>query len=302
MRPQLLLVASLALNLLLGAFLGWRLISGPKSTQKTESVAASQTSASETLAKSLIAEVNPEEGYSISVAFGDLGPKVLESGAIDLSKFQPLNEDYLRILTQGSNEKITIRRDNSHFLLNFFWALGLANKNPLLEEGPIAKYGEGQIGSFASTGGWTLGQKPTMEFYSTTEIIKLTPEQQVRLKEVSDNVFRPCCGNPTSFPDCNHGMALLAVLELLAANNTSVEEMYDAAKYFNAFWFPQQYLDLAVYFKAREGKDFTEVEPKTVVDADHSSAQGWSVVRKWLADNGLVEKAPGGGGSCGVGG
>lgn len=257
-------------------------------------IAIVRKSAGESAAKSAITEVNPEKGYTINVAFGDLGPKVLESGAIDLSKFKPLTDEYQGILTQGSNEKITIKRDNAYFLLNFFWALGLANKNPILEEGPITN------NSFASTGGWTLGKKSAMEFYSGTEIIKLTPEQQVRLEEVAGNVYRPCCGNPTSFPDCNHGMALLAVLELLAANNASMDEMYEAAKYFNGFWFPQQYLDLAIYFKAKEGKEFTDVDAKLVVSRDYSSGQGWSQTRKWLADNNLIKKAPGGGGGCGV--
>jgi hypothetical protein len=252
------------------------------------------------LAKSLISEVNPEEGYTLGIPYGDLGPKVVESGAIDLSKFKPLNDEYQKILTQESDDFITIKRDNAYFLLNFFWALGLANKNPILEEGQITNYSQEKIGSFASTGGWTLGEKPTMGFYSSTEIIKLTSDQQARVEEVAGNVFRPCCGNPTSFPDCNHGMALLAVLELMAANDASVEEMYEAAKYFNAFWFPQQYLDLAIYFKSKEGKNFKDVDPKLIVGRDFSSAQGWSKVRKWLADNNLIEPAPSGGGSCGT--
>ena len=76
--------------------------------------------------------------------------------------------------------------------------------------------------------------------------------------------------------------------------------MYEAAKYFNAFWFPQQYLDLAVYFKAKNGLDFKDVDAKTIVSREYSSGAGWSRIRKWLADNGLLEKASQGGGGCSV--
>jgi hypothetical protein len=292
-KPLFLALAiSLAANLLaMGYF-----VFSPSTTIAVDNVDHADGAA----AKRLIAQVNPEGGYALNIAYGDLGPKVLQSGVIDLSKFRPLNEDYRKILTQDSSEKITIRRDNAYFLLNFFWALGLANKNPILEEGPITKYGENQIGSFASTGGWSLGTKKTLDFYSTAKIIPLTPDQQARVEEVAANVYRPCCNNPTSFPDCNHGMALLGVLELLAANNASTGKMYEAAKYFNAFWFPQQYLDLAIYFKAKDGQDFKDIDAKLVVGQDFSSARGWSKTKKWLAANNLVEKAPAGGGGCGV--
>lgn len=258
--------------------------------------------------QALFAQVNPKEGYSISAKYADLGPKLLANGAIDLEKFKsiyersgsPLTEEQLKILTEGLDKEITINQENSHFLLNFFWALGLANKNPLLEKGPITQYGENQIGSFASTGGWSVGAKDVMDIYAKSRIITLTEEQQQKVEEVANNSYRPCCGNSTAFPDCNHGMALLAVLELLAANNASVKEMYETSKYFNAFWFPQNYLDLAMYFKAKEGQDFQNVDPKLVVSSEFSSGQGWSKTKKWLADNNLIEQAPQSGGSCGV--
>lgn len=258
--------------------------------------------------QSLFDQVNPPQGYTLKANYDDLGPKILQSGAIDLEKFKsiyeqagsPLTNEQLTILTKGLNKSVTINQETAYFLINFFWALGLANKNPLLTEGPIAQYGQGQIGSFASTGGWSIAKKDLMDFYSKTEIIKLTPAQQVKVEEAAANTYRPCCGNPTSFPDCNHGLALLAVLELLASKDSSLDEMYEAAKYFNAFWFPQQYLDLAAYFKANDGKDFKDVAAKQIVSAEFSSGQGWSKTKQWLDSNNLVEKAPSGGGGCGV--
>src|SRR5512136_2172416 len=114
-------------------------------------------------------------------------------------------------------------------------------------------YSNGQIGGFASTGGWTLGTKSPEALYASTTMIVLTPEQQARLEEVAARVYRPCCNNPTHFPDCNHGMAMLGLLELMAGQGATTDEMYTAAKYVNAFWFPQQTLELATYFKATKG-------------------------------------------------
>lgn len=258
--------------------------------------------------ESLIGEVNPKSGYTINAKYGNIGYRLIKDGAIDFEKFkevydgagEPLTEKQLKILSDGLDEKITVNSDNSYFLLNFFWALGLANKNPILDEGEMTKYGEDKIESFASTGGWTIGKKPVMEIYSNSRIIVLTPEQQKKVEEVSSDVYRPCCGNSTAFPDCNHGMALLGVLELMASNNASIGEMFEAAKYFNAFWFPQNYLDLAIYFKFKEGLDFKDIDARILTSKNYSSASGWRETKKWLTENNLIEKAPASGGSCGV--
>ncbi|MBI5079411.1 hypothetical protein HZB06_01930 [Candidatus Wolfebacteria bacterium] len=259
-------------------------------------------------AESLIDEVNPKSGYTINAEYGDIGYKLVRDGAIDFKKFKsvydqsgaPLTDEQIKILSDGLSKKITVNSDNAYFLLNFFWALGLANKNPVLDNGEMTKYGKDKINSFASTGGWTIGKKPVMEIYSNSKIIVLTSEQQKKVEEVSANVYRPCCGNSTAFPDCNHGMALLGVLELMASNNASTEEMFEAAKYFNAFWFSQNYLDLALYFKTKEGLDFKDIDAKILMSKEYSSASGWRETKKWLTENNLIEKAPASGGSCGV--
>jgi hypothetical protein len=177
--------------------------------------------------------------------------------------------------------------------------LGLANKNIILDEGQMTKYGQDQIGNFASTGGWTLGTKEATELYSKFEIIKLNTGQQAILEDFADNSYRPCCSNPVSFPDCNHGMAALALGELMASRGASADEIFEAYKYFNAFWFPQTYLDVATFFKAR-GQDWDQVDGRIVAGKDFSTPQGWQMVRQWLSQNGLLEEAPSSGGGCGV--
>ena len=199
--------------------------------------------------------VLPDEGFRIRAAFGNLGPKLIEVGAIDLKKFEAnfqtdggLTEDQKEILTKETALPITINEKNATFMVDFFWALGLANKNKILDEGPMAK-DRTQLGNFASTGGWTLGRDKAVDLFSRYEIIKLTGDQQKMVEEIVSNVFRPCCGNPTSFPDCNHGMAALGLTEYLASKGFPREEIYRTILYFNSFWFPQNYLDLAAYFQ-----------------------------------------------------
>ena len=233
---------------------------------------------------------------------------MLQAGAIDDGQFvevyessgRPLSDEQLGILRQNTQAPIVINQQNAYFMLNFFWALGLVNKNPVLEQGQMMAGGQQEVGNFASTGGWTIGAKAATELYSSVEIVKLTPEQQARLEEVANNVYRPCCGNPTSFPDCNHGMALLGLLELMASQGATVDQMFTAAKQVNAFWFPDQTLELATYFKAVEGKDFKAVDARRIVGKEFMSGSGFNQVHQTLAAKGLLPQAPSSGQSCGV--
>lgn len=295
MKEFPILVAALFLTF----WVGWS-----TSQQETKVLSASTQSYNwDALAR----EVLPAEGVVLPTRFGDIGPKLIQSGAIDLEKFKsvysasPLTEAQLRILTQGSSEQVVIDKGNIHFLLNLFWAFGLANKNPILEEGPMMEYGGRQgAGGFASTGGWTLGSKDAMEVYSSAQIVSLTPEQQKVLEEVANGVYRPCCDNPTSFPDCNHGMAALGLAELMASQGASSEEIFEALKFANSYWFAGQYVTLARYFEAAEGKSWENVPGRVVLGKAYSSYSGWARVEMWLEENNLLPPPSSGGGSCGV--
>jgi hypothetical protein len=255
----------------------------------------------------LMKQVNPPEGYKLPVRYGDLGPRLLESGAINYDAFaavyetsgNPLTPSQVEVLKKGSDEPIVITSDNAHYLLNFFWALGLVNKNHILTEGAMTEYSNGHIENFASTGGWTLGTKPVAELYASTDLISLTSEQQARVEEVASAVHRPCCNNPTIFPDCNHGMAMLGLLELMASQNSSVDEMFTAAEYVNAYWFPQQALETAIYMKANQNVDFVQADSKVVTGKDFSSASGSGTIYASLQSGGLLPKPSDNNGSCG---
>ncbi len=256
----------------------------------------------------MVNAINPKEGFKIQVKYGDIGPKLLTAGAIDLNTFeqlyqqssQPLSEQEIDILTKSSQDQIVITRENAHFLLNYFWALGLTNKNPLLDSGPIQQASSGQIDGFASTGGWTIGTKPVKELFSSSAILSLSAEQQARVEEVAKAVYRPCCDNPTHFPDCNHGMAMLGLLELMASQNATTDEMFLAAKSANAFWFPQQTLEQAIFFKATQKVDYVNIDAKLIVGQQYSSISGFQNMHQWLAKNGLLEQTPKSGNNCGV--
>ncbi len=256
-------------------------------------------------------QVNPKKGFETDLVYGDIGYQLVQDGVIDLDKFKavydragtPLTKKQLKIFTkEGLNEKITINRENSYFLLNFFWAFGLANENPIITEGQITQYGKGKIGDFASTGGWTIAKKPLNEFMANSKLATLTPEQQKLLQKVAESVYRPCCGNSTAFPDCNHGMAMLGVLELMASNGATEDELYEASKYFLAFWYPNQMIDVATYFKITEDKDFSDVEAKIAVSEPLFSGRGWSGLKGWLNSNANSgqRQSPQGGGVRGV--
>ncbi len=253
-------------------------------------------------------QINPPDGYTISASFGDIGPQMVAAGAIDMTKFtnvyrqqnKPLTDEQMTVLTKDVPSNVVINPENAYFLLNFFWALGLTNQNPILTEGPMVSGGIDKVGGFASTGGWTIGAKSSTDLYASTKIMTLTDEQQARLLEVASVVYRPCCNNPTHFPDCNHGMAMLGLLELMASQGASSDQMFDAAKYVTAFWYPQQMLEVAAVFKVTQNVDFEKADSRQVVSSQYASGSGFQAVHQYLADNGLLQQAPSSGGSCGV--
>jgi hypothetical protein len=254
----------------------------------------------------LYEQINPPDGYALPVSYGDLGPQLLASGIIDFDAFTaiytnagtPLSADQIDILKSSSDQPIVINAENAHYLLNFFWAVGLVNRNSILTEGPMIQNSGGQYERFASTGGWTIGAKPITELYASMDLIPLTAEQQQRVEELAAAIYRPCCNNPTLFPDCNHGMAMLGLLELMASQGATTDQMFEAAKYVNAFWFPQQTMEVALYLKANQNVHFAAVDARMVVGQTVSSASGAQMVHADLQSKGLLKQAPNRGGSC----
>jgi hypothetical protein len=254
------------------------------------------------------AQVEMPHSYDLPVAYGEIGPSLLDYGAFTYDGFaqvyaqagQPLTAEQQAIIREGSDGQITISHANAYFLLNFFWALGLSNDNPILKAGPMMEYSKGQIERFASTGGWPLATRPVPELFASAPVIEIDEAQQARLEEAAAAVYRPCCDNPTIFPDCNHGMAMLGLLELMASQNASVDQMLEAAKYVNSFWFPGQAQEVGTYYLAQSSSDFTSIDAREMVSAESFSRRGFASVHQWLVENGKLEQQPQNGSSCGV--
>ena len=231
-------------------------------------------------------EVLPQEGYRLSVKWKNIGKQLLESGVIDKKKYEELfvqdpvaKKEMAAHMMNVSNDFMMINESNSRFMVNTLWALGLVNKNKILEEGSMKTYGKGDVMGFASTGGWSLGSKPTSELYASREIVKLTAEQQELVKKIAQNVYRPCCNNSTEFPDCNHGMAALGYIELAVSQGVSEKQIYKDLLKLNSFWFPQQYVELAAYF-SKQNTDWNKVDAKLALSSQYSSAQGAQQIRQ----------------------
>lgn len=243
--------------------------------------------------------VLPEDGFSLPVSWYNFGPKLVELGVIDLAKFEEvmqLTDKEKEILTKGSSEPIKITQENNHFVVNMLWALGLAQKSRVYDEGPTGKEYKKEVGNFASTGGWTLAKGDAVNYLNKYDLISLTDEQQEKVSEIAKNIYRPCCGNAIWFPDCNHGMAALAAIELLVSAGVPEDEIYQYVLGLNSFWFPDTYLAIATYF-ARQGTSWDSLDAKMVLGQDFSSAQGAGEIYSKVGPLPYGGQA---GGSCGA--
>lgn len=259
------------------------------------------TSPTAALSASLEESVIPKGGVTLPIRWGDLGAQLVRTGVIDEAKFQALyaerggfTDEMRQMLTDRGNAPTVMTPANASYLLNLLWALGLGTKNDILTKGPMSDPRYGGADRFASTGGWTLAQGSTMEHYSAHPLLVLTSDQQAMVERVAKNIYRPCCGNSTYFPDCNHGMAMLGLLELMASQGVSESQMYKTALAVNSYWFPDTYLTIAKYL-ATQGTSWDAVDAKQVLGADFSSAQGYQQILS------KVEPVtPRGGGGCGA--
>ncbi|MEK7464730.1 MAG: hypothetical protein AAB617_03050 [Patescibacteria group bacterium] len=277
----------------------WVYSAGVKSGTQSK---AGIVSSKEKLVSELEEKVLPFEGVTLPVVWGGLGARLVSDGVIDAAKLKNLYEqrgsftdEYKNLLLGNNNGKLKMTGDNAGYLLNLLWALGLANKNTILETGEMAdpKYGGAQ--NFASTGGWTIAKGSPMDHYSRHVLFELTPEQQALVDKVSRGIYRPCCGNSTHFPDCNHGMAMLGLLELMASQGVSEQDMWKTALVVNSYWFPDTYLTIATYMKDK-GIDWQNVNPQEVLGANYSSASGYARISSQV----VAPNNSRGGSGCGV--
>lgn len=238
---------------------------------------------------------------TLPVKWGNLGKQMVQYGVIDKNKFESLyaargglNRREANLLYGDHNGNLKINRQNSRLILNLLWGLGFGNKNQVLNSLSSPRFG-GDPSRFASTGGWTLSNGRMMNHFDKYNLVKLTPQQQKLVERVARNIYRPCCNNPTALPDCNHGMAMLGLLELMASQNVTEQNMYKTAWQVVSYWFPNTYSAINTYF-TKYGLD---VLPQTALSAKYLSATGYRNVLAGIRGRSQRSGSTGGG-SCGV--
>lgn len=235
----------------------------------------------------------------LGVSWREVITKMVKNGAIDREKFLKRHPEAEQLLNTASNDNIIVTSQNSALILNLLWPLGISNKAKVLSEGVMGTKYKDQVGNFASTGGWTLGSREGGKLFNSQTLIRLTPEQEELVKNISANIYRPCCGNSTAFPDCNHGAGMLGFVEIAVVAGIPENEIYKKALALNSYWFPQTYTELAVFFKAKKNISWPDVDPKEILGENYSSGRGYGAISRQLQDEGLVPQVKSGG-SCGV--
>lgn len=237
-----------------------------------------------------------EVSVTLPLAWGDIGQKLVAVGALDRDAFLALydgwDKEEARRLIDTSPTSIVVNKANAGIVLNLLWAVGLSNKSSILEKGEMSDPRYGGADRFASTGGWSIASGNPMDHYSRHLFMKLTSEQEGLVNRVSANMYRPCCNNSTHFPDCNHGMAMLGLLEIMASSGSSESELYEAGLVLNRLWFPSQY-EMVDRYVTQE--DINNVDAKLLLSASMISSSGFQKIAQAVRTP-PAERGAGGGG------
>lgn len=246
------------------------------------------------LFRDMAAQVLPAGGHQSRVALGDSIVKLAQAGVIDRKKLEALYaegggapEELKIILDKASRQPILLTAKNARLYVNLLWPLGLANRMATNSASPLN--GPSRF-RYASTGGWTLGREANGgAYFNAFPIVKLTAQQEALVTGIAQNSFRPCCNNSTFHQDCNHGSALLGLLALGASQGLNEMELLREALAFNSFWYPEHYTHIALYFKVAKGVEWRDIDPRMVMSADYSSANGMQTnVARELQARGLM--------------
>ena len=225
----------------------------------------------------VIDQVTPRDGVPTGIVFGNSIQKLIAAGVLDPGKFRAsakILPDWVeRVLKGPSDDPIVFSGQTASYLVDLLWPLGLATKTSFNEKSPIATL---NIAGFASTGGWTLGREQNgYVYFNRVAAIDMTDQQEVAALRVATTTFRPCCNNSTFFQDCNHGSALLGLIELAASQGVTLEGLYRVALTANAFWFSDYYAKTALLLSHFYRVSWKDVTPSLILGRKFSSLSGW---------------------------
>ena len=226
------------------------------------------------------AQVLPEQGFQSKIALNDSVVKLTQNGVIDRDKFLAIYQDrgglpneLKNVLDNSSSKPILLTKQNANYYVNLLWPLGLAN---YMESNRTSPINGNSLFNFASTGGWNLGKKENGgAYFNKFKIVELTPDKEALVTKIAQNTYRPCCNNSTFYQDCNHGSALLGLLQLGAGQGLTEDDLYRESVAFNSFWFPDTYLTIAKYLKEKKNIDWVNADPKEILGYNYSSASGY---------------------------
>jgi hypothetical protein len=219
----------------------------------------------------------------LPVKLAELGPPLLDLGVAAPAPLQRAAQargesrhEVDRLLFGPSSDTVVVTSRNALAVQDLLWGWGLANRNPILLHGPMAS--EGDPGRFASVGGWVPGRGRAIDHYARHELAILGEEQQRLVERAAGAIYRPCCDNPADFPDCNHGMAMFALLQLLVSKGVREADLYQTAYLVNSLWYPEQYRVVRQHLDVRA----LPVDARTILGRSFSSASGFARIRQGL--------------------
>jgi len=227
-----------------------------------------------------VTAVMPEEGIATGMVLNDAIARLVAGGAVVPEKMAAVYErrgglpDWVTSALKGqASGEIELNSASVPYLLNLLWPLGIANQTAFNVRNPIPK---DTLPRLASTGGWNLGLKKNgANYYNRIDAVPLTTEQDAMIERMASTIYRPCCNNPALLPDCNHGAAMLGFLQLAAAQGLPEDRIWKLAKALNGFWYPRQYVAMALLFGLRDDLDWDEISPQMALGKRFSSSSGW---------------------------
>lgn len=253
-----------------------------------------------------VASVIPAGGFQSRITLQDSVLQLIDYTVIDRGKFFALARergappaDLSTVLSEPSEQPLLLTRANAGYLVNLLWPVGLST----YMAGNFASPLNGDsLPNFASTGGWTLGGADNgAAYFNAFPIVGLSAAQELLVIRIAESTYRPCCDNSTFFQDCNHGSALLGLLQLGASQGLDESELYREALAFNSFWFPDNYVRTALYFRVFKRLDWRDVNPVEIMGSQFSTLSSWrrNVETPLTSVSGLIPP-PQGGADCGA--
>lgn len=242
----------------------------------------------------LLKELLPEKKI-LPVTWQGIPFELAEKDIIDIEKLkaysvkydQTVTEDDLKIFQKDYNGNIEITPTNSVFVYNVLWAIGFAAKSPVLDY-ELKKYGWEQVTnlagyyfSFANLGNGSTLPKSGYNYF---DFVTLAPEQKELIMSVAGQSAVPSCGNTLLLPDCSCSFAIDALILLMASQNFSEGQIYQAMKDMYPYRYPGLYVRHALWFQLAKGQQWSDVDARELVSFQVSSAQGVGQVSQALAN------------------